>query len=229
MPPPLLYHNYKLACRKTGRFRATKLLETGPFACLVKAVTGVCASAHDSNQTRYTTTFWEAPPEMGSMDIGFILSQNGNQLTGYVDLGSTLIFTREHTIRATPIGPTPGRGTATPAAAALEVGPSVSGTFDGVILHMASERFAMTSSAGQHLQRQFRLIGAADAGDIHRLSGAYRETIWGLGPQPLTLVGTFTLVQPTLPTPTPTSPVPTMTPTLPPGAEKVFLPMMRTQ
>ena len=79
------------------------------------------------------------------MDIGFILSYDGSQLTGYVDLGSTLIFTRKYKIQATPIGATPGPSTTTPAAVALAAGPSASGTVGGVILHMASERFAISS------------------------------------------------------------------------------------
>ncbi|MCO6449629.1 MAG: hypothetical protein J5I90_02460 [Caldilineales bacterium] len=164
-------------------------------------------------------------PEMGSMDIGFLLVQNGNQLTGYVDLDSTLIFTSEHTIQATPIGSTSGPDSPASAAVDLEVGPAVTGQYIDENIVLESERFAMVTGAGQSLQRQFRLIGVAVDGDIHRFSGDYRETIWGLGPEPLTLVGKFTLVQPVLPTHTPTA-IATATPTgEPTGTMKVYLPV----
>jgi hypothetical protein len=155
-------------------------------------------------------------PDMGSMDIGLILQQTGAQLSGYVDLGSTLVFTSEHTIQATPVGADAGPGTPTPVAVDLDVGPSVSGQLDGENITLASERFAMTTSAGQSLQRQFHFFGLAVDGDTHRFSGDYRETIWGLGPKPLTLVGKFTLVRPVAGEPTPTL-----------GSQRVYLPLLQ--
>lgn len=135
-------------------------------------------------------------PILGDVNLGILFHPHGSPDDGHVDLSNTLVFTREHTITATPVGPAPGPGTPTPAAAPLAVGPEVSVTFNGGNLRIESERFAMTTGAGQRLQRQFRLIGTADASDSHRFTGEYRETIWGYGKQPLTLVGTFILVQP---------------------------------
>jgi len=155
-------------------------------------------------------------PILNAVDLGLIFHPAGLRVDGHVDLSSSLIFTEEHTILATPVGPTPGPGTPTPAAVPLAVGPAVSVTFDGTNLRVESERFAMTTGAGQRLQRQFRLVGTADGGDIHRFTGDYRETIWGFGPQPLTLVGRFILVQPQV-----------GGSTTPPGAERVFLPRMQ--
>jgi hypothetical protein len=43
--------------------------------------------------------------------------------------------------------------------------------------------------------RQFHLAGAAVAGQSDVYSGEYRETIWGYGTRPLTVIGTFTLYQ----------------------------------
>lgn len=173
-------------------------------------------------------------PILSAIDLGLLFHPGGNQGDGHVDLSSTLMFTKEHTIMATPIGPTPGPGTPPPAAVALAVGPKVSVTLNGANLRVESERFAMTTSAGQRLQRQFRLIGVAADGDIHRFTGDYRETIWGFGRQPLTLVGKFTIVQPVVATPTsvatstPTAVAtntPTRTPTAAPAGFKIFLPL----
>jgi PKD repeat protein len=46
--------------------------------------------------------------------------------------------------------------------------------------------------------RQFRLTGQFVSEEDNILSGEYRETVWGYGPQPLTIVGTFTLKGPLL-------------------------------
>ncbi len=180
-------------------------------------------------------------PQMGSINLGLLLQQNGSQVSGYVDLGASMVYTTEHTIPATPTGPTPGPGTATPGATPLAVGPSVTGTYDGAHLTLESERFAMTTQSGVPLQRQFRFTGAPDPDNNHRFTGEYRETIWGLGSKPLTLIGTFSLVQPVaptpLPSPTPTTvstatptPAGTATPTATPGqagANKSYLPLLQ--
>ena len=75
----------------------------------------------------------------------------------------------------------------------LAVGPCVSGVFDGDNLHVESERFIQVTGAGQRLMRQFRLMGRL--ADLNTFTGEYRETVWGYGPQPLTVVGSFTLTR----------------------------------
>src|SRR4029079_16468316 len=45
-------------------------------------------------------------------------------------------------------------------------------------------------------QRHFRLSGAISASDGSQISGEYRETIWGVTHQPVTVVGAFTLQRP---------------------------------
>lgn len=169
-------------------------------------------------------------PILGDVNLGILFHPGSSPDDGHVDLGNTLVFTKEHSITATPVGPAPGPGTPTPAAVPLAVGPEVTVTFDGSNLRVESERFAMTTGAGQRLQRQFRLIGVADANDSHRFTGDYRETIWGFGTQPLTLVGTFILVQPQPATPTPTPGGPTVTPTVTgPSGFRLFLPLSLRQ
>jgi hypothetical protein len=122
-----------------------------------------------------------APPDMGTIDLALHLSQNGNALSGYVSLDKTLVFSATHTIK---------NGSAT-----LKIGPYVNGSFDGTNLTLLSERVAATLS-GQPIQRQFRLSGAISASDGSRISGEYRETIWGATHQPVTVIGAFTLQRP---------------------------------
>jgi hypothetical protein len=114
------------------------------------------------------------PPELGEIDLGLQLSLSGSTVSGYVDLDSTLVFTTEHTVGTTSYGP------------------SVQGTFDGTDLVLESERVSM-SAAGRRLMRQFRLTGGPVTGQDGVWSGEYRETVWGYGPRPLTLIGEFTL------------------------------------
>jgi Bacterial Ig domain len=121
------------------------------------------------------------PPDMGIIDLALHLSQNGNALSGYVSLDKTLVFTATHTIK---------NGSAT-----LKIGPYVNGSFDGTKLTLVSERVAATLS-GQPIQRQFRLSGAISASDGSRISGQYRETMWGATHQPVTVIGAFTLQRP---------------------------------
>src|SRR6266545_402336 len=121
------------------------------------------------------------PPDLGTIDRALKLSQNGSALSGYVSLGKTLVFAAAHTIK---------NGSAT-----LNIGPYVNGSFDGTNLTLVSERVAATLS-GQPIQRQFRLSGAISASDGSRISGEYRETMWGATHQPVTVVGAFTLQRP---------------------------------
>ena len=75
----------------------------------------------------------------------------------------------------------------------LAVGPSFDGTYDGFgDLDVLSERFAYTTESGESYERQFRLIGKPSE-EIGIATGEYRETIWGFGQEPYTLVGTFNL------------------------------------
>lgn len=139
------------------------------------------------------------PPNLGKIELGLDLIRSGNIITGYVNVDLTFVFTREHTVGTTAVGPL------------------VEGTFDGTNLTLTSERLSL-SSGEQRLMRQFRLIGTAVPDQEGTLSGEYRETIWGYGPLPVTVIGTFSLqrievVTDTTPTPTATGTPPTSTPT----------------
>ena len=121
------------------------------------------------------------PPDMGAIDLALHLSQNSSTVNGYVSLDKTLVFTGTHTIK---------NGNIT-----LKTGPNVNGSFNGTNLTLLSERLTGTLS-GQPIQRQFRLTGAISASDGSRISGEYRETMWGATHQPVTVVGAFTLQRP---------------------------------
>ncbi len=114
--------------------------------------------------------------DLGNIDLGFLLNCTSPNLMGYVDLSTTLVFTQEHIVTTTQAVTTP-----------LAVGPAVSGTCNGTNIEIQSERFAWVTGAGQSVTRQFRLIGVRTG--LTSYAGEYRETLWGYGPQPYTIVG----------------------------------------
>jgi hypothetical protein len=116
----------------------------------------------------------EPLPVLGSIDLGLQLTQSESGVEGYVDLEHTLVFTTEHTVGGAAFGPL------------------VTGSFDGTHFSLESERVSLVSS-GQNLMRQFQLTGGFAEGEAKRLVGEYRETLWGYGTQPQTVVGRFTL------------------------------------
>ncbi len=136
----------------------------------------------------YSDTTAPVAMSLGSIDLVLKLTQTGNAVSGHVgltreqDLNATtlatsLVFTGEHVLNGSPVGPL------------------LTGTFDGALLKLQSERVTLTV-AGQTVTRQFILTSTSveDKGNI--LRGAYRETVWGFSPQPATVVGTFALRRP---------------------------------
>jgi hypothetical protein len=141
-------------------------------------------------------TLTPSPADLGWIDLGVQLAQIGTRVSGFVDLQETLVYTKEATILATPVQPTPAPGSPTPGATPLAIGPTVDGRLNGATLQLQSSR-VRGILAGVPIQRQFRLNGVtAWADDMVTISGEYRETIWGYVPQPLTLIGRFELRQP---------------------------------
>jgi hypothetical protein len=117
-------------------------------------------------------------PDLGAIDLALNLSQSGSTVSGYVSLDKTLVFAVAHSFP---------NGNST-----LKIGPYVNGSFDGTNLTLLSEKVDATLG-GQPIQRQFQLSGAISASDGSRISGEYRETLWGATHQPVTMLGTFTL------------------------------------
>jgi len=130
--------------------------------------------------------------DLGYIDLALALEQTDTNVSGHVMLTGTLVFTQERTID--------GQG----------VGPLVSGSFDGTTLQLTSEQFAWVVSSGRTLDdgrtlpeqiatRQFNLVSTEVENEGARLVGSYRETIWGVQPQPVTVVGSFSLQRPVFP------------------------------
>lgn len=112
--------------------------------------------------------------DLGQIDFGLVLAQVGATVTGHVELTTTLVFSGH-------------------------VG--LTGSLSGAEVTLTSEVVPHQTAAGQTLERQFRLVGALDADNV--LKGEYRETVWGYGPQPFTMVGSATLLGPTSQGPAP--------------------------
>lgn len=138
------------------------------------------------------------PLDLGSIELALALSQSDDDVTGYVVLSDTLVFTREHMITVTPVGPPPGPGTPAPTPHELDVGPQVQGSFDGATLQLQSEQFVAVVS-GRRVTRQFSLVSSGIWDNGATVEGEYRETLWGYAPEPSTLVGTFSLHRPVFP------------------------------
>jgi uncharacterized repeat protein (TIGR01451 family) len=117
---------------------------------------------------------------LGSIDLGFMLDCTGTNLTGYVDLSNTLVFSGAHVITPTQVVTT-----------ALLVGPKVTGACAFANVRFESEKVSMVTEAGRQVWRQFRMIVTQTLAT--ELMGEYRETLWNYGPQPFTIVGVFTL------------------------------------
>ncbi|HRW04652.1 MAG TPA: cadherin-like domain-containing protein, partial [Caldilineaceae bacterium] len=132
------------------------------------------------SDTLPTETITETP-DLGLIDLALQISQTSSVLSGYVMLDKTMVFSVEHTIQVD--------------GAALEIGPYVNGSFDGTALTLLSERVS-TNLNGKAIERQFWLSGTISAGDGSRLVGQYRETMWGVARQPVTVIGDFTMQRP---------------------------------
>ena len=139
-----------------------------------------------------------APADVGQIDLALFLNQTGNAVSGYINLEKSLVFSMEHTIQATPVAFAVITGQASLAPVAVKIGPYVQGTFDGTNLSVQSERITQVV-AGRTLQRQFRVTGTLKSGDPNTLVGEYRETLWGYGPQALTVLGVFEISRPFAP------------------------------
>jgi len=176
------------ASRGTGEVRAKHVQAAPVEAVALDSVYAGYVKLDRALPGVYSDTLPTPPPtstlpDMGAIDLGLLLHRFEDNVAGYVDLDNTLVFTAEHTITATLPETT----------TQLAVGPYVSGAFEGDNLRVESERFVQVTGAEQRLMRQFRLIG--ELADLDTFTGEYRETVWGYGSQPLTVVGSFTLTR----------------------------------
>ena len=122
----------------------------------------------------------EKLPDLGSIDLGFLANCSAGSLSGSVDLSTTLVFPE--------VIITAADKTTTTRHVSI-----ISGTCSDPILYILSEKFTQTTEAGQSVERQFELDGTLDSA-TNTYTGEYRETLWGYGPQPITMVGAFNLI-----------------------------------
>ncbi len=143
-----------------------------------------------------------------TIDLAFLLKKGADSgVDGYIDLQNSLVFTTQHTISTTRVS---GVGSSITETISIAVGPKVNGSLMGNQLTLLSERIAYQTESGQAVQRQFQLTAdAANQGELFR--GDYRETVWGLTLNPLTVIGTFEL-QALKPTPVDTNQAPVANP-----------------
>lgn len=123
-------------------------------------------------------------PDLGSIEISLLLQQqNDTNVTGFVNLQASLIFTAYHTIDLVSGGQSQ----------TLTVGPRVNGYYEQEygLLYLDSERFSYVTDAGETIERQFRLTASPGA-TPGIMVGAYYETIWGYGTGPVTVFGNVT-------------------------------------
>jgi len=135
------------------------------------------------------------PVGLDPLDLALVLTQtNGVSLTGYIDAAQSLAYPK------LAVSPTVR-------------GPAVSGSVvSGTIsFTLQSEVFTNT---GTTVSRQVVLHTGVISDDGETLTGVYSETLWGLTPEPLVMVGRFTLIRP---------------PHLPPAGQPVEMQLGSTQ
>src|SRR5205085_2653774 len=71
---------------------------TGAYAGQVK-LAGVFQGAYTDTTATPTTM------DLGQIDLALNLSQTSNAVSGYIVLEQTLVYSQEHTITVTPVGP----------------------------------------------------------------------------------------------------------------------------
>lgn len=195
---------------------------SGDYSGLVQLEQVVRGAYSDTLATPTPVAGGSAAGDLGALDLALQLTQDGDRVSGYVLLERSLAFTKEHEISVTVAPPlvAPGTPTAVPKTELMDVGPRVTGSYDGTTLEIESERFSIllspkrTLADGQvvperRVTRQLRLTSGAVSEEGALMEGEYRETLWGYDIWPSTAIGSFTLRKPVfdveVPTPGPTS------------------------
>lgn len=123
-----------------------------------------------------------APVQLGVIDLSLTLGQENDTLAGYINITDTLVYSGTPAVTGVLID----NGVLTP-------------TFQ-----LTSEPFTITV-AGRDVQRTFQLSGDVLDNGV-TLQGTYSETLTGLTPEPLVVVGEFILTRPE-PLPSPDFPI----------------------
>lgn len=112
------------------------------------------------------------PVQLGVVDLGLTLEQQSNILTGQINITNTLVYSSTPAVTGILID----NGVLTPS------------------FQLTSEPFTIIV-AGREVQRTFQLSGDVLDNGV-TLQGTYTETLTGLTPEPLVVVGNFILTRP---------------------------------
>jgi len=151
------------------------------FGFLLSASHVAADTANPLTGTFYGTATITSPADIATIDLAFYLDVSGTAIshgTSYIDLDKTLVFPA-----------------VAPQISGKDVGPRVAGTLRLTEFNLQTDDF--TSTIGDKtVTRKVTLTGTSvkDAGNS--LSGIYTETINGMGPDVVTMSGTFILVKP---------------------------------
>lgn len=133
----------------------------------------------------YGTATITSPASLGTIDLAFNLDVSGTSIlhdTSYIMLEKTLLFPAM-----------------LPQVGGKDVGPRVSGTASTTSFSLATDNFTNVVS-GKTVTRKVTLDSATVTNDGASITGTYTETISGLTPEVITVIGSFIIVKPTVPT-----------------------------
>jgi PKD repeat protein len=130
------------------------------------------SAAIDFNDTYIGTVVISRPLYMPSRDLVLVLNGSGGSITGYIS--PTLSY--------------PDQGN--------NQGPAVSGSWSGNSFSLQSEEFHTSLASGVIISRTVMLHSGVISDSGQALGGLYRETLAGLTPQPMEMVGEFRLNRP---------------------------------
>jgi predicted outer membrane repeat protein len=130
------------------------------------------STAIDLNDTYIGTVVISRPLYMPGRDLVLVLNGSGGSITGYIS--PTLSY--------------PDQGN--------NQGPAVSGSWSGNSFSLQSEEFYTSLASGVIISRTVMLHSGVISDSGQALGGLYRETLAGLTPQPMEMVGEFRLNRP---------------------------------
>jgi PKD repeat protein len=110
-----------------------------------------------------------SPQYMPAVDMNLVLTATGSSLTGYLDATQSL--------HVPVVDEATGHG------------PAVSGSWSGAGFDLQSEVFTTTLSSGLLVTRQVILHSGVISNSGEYLTGVYSETLGGLTPEPMVIVG----------------------------------------
>ncbi len=153
------------------------------FGVFLLPLPATADTANPLTGTYYGTAHITAPAAIATIDLVVYLDVTGTAIqhdTSYIDVEKTLVFP-----------------SVAPQIDSKDVGPRVSGVLSLTAFNLQTDDF--DSAVGEvTATRRITLTGTAVENAGNSLSGTYTEIVAGLGPEDVTISGTFILVKPTV-------------------------------